>query len=120
MLSVRILVAGDGRDRKRFSEEAITSVVKAHGALIFLAEKVAIGQSITVRNIKSHEELQAKVVEVARTYEAKVEVGIEFLKPAPRFWRVAFPPEDWTPKSPEAKRNLSGPVASLKARAPST
>jgi len=23
--------------------------------------------------------------------------------PCPTFWRVAFPPEDWTPKHPDAR-----------------
>jgi hypothetical protein len=32
-----------------------------------------------------------------------LEVGIELEKPSPRFWRVSFPPEDWTPRSAEAK-----------------
>ena len=32
---------------------------------------------------------------------AKSEVGVEFLKPAPKFWRISFPPDDWTPKDPE-------------------
>ena len=27
---------------------------------------------------------------------------------APLFWRVAFPPEDWTPRHPDA-RTLAGP-----------
>jgi len=37
----------------------------------------------------------------------KAEIGLEFTAPRPTFWRVAFPPEDWTPKSPEA-RNVLG------------
>jgi len=119
MLSVRILISGDRHDGKRFSEEAITSVVNAHGALIYLGEQVKLGQSVTVRNIKSNEELQAEVVDIGADHEGKVEVGIEFLKPAPRFWRVAFPPEDCSPRSPEAKRRtVSPPVTPLKAQLP--
>jgi hypothetical protein len=119
MLSVRILISGDRLDGKKFSEETITSVVNAHGALIFLAEKVSLGQAVAVRNIKSHEELHAEVVDVGAPYEGKVEVGIEFLEPAPRFWRVAFPPEDWSPRSPEAKRRtVSTRVTPLKTELP--
>ncbi len=33
----------------------------------------------------------------------KAEIGLEFTTPCPIFWRVAFPPEDWTSKSPEAR-----------------
>jgi hypothetical protein len=110
MLSVRILVAGSHADGRRFSEEAVTSVVNAHGALILLAEKVTLGQLLTVRNVKSGAELQAEVVDVGAPQDGKFEVGMEFLEPSPRFWRIAFPPEDWTPRSPEAKRRTTAPT----------
>jgi hypothetical protein len=44
------------------------------------------------------------VVDFPSGAEAGAEVGIELQKPSPRFWRVAFPPEDWSTRSPEAKR----------------
>ena len=119
MLAVKILVGGDRLDGKRFSEDAITSVVNVDGALIFLVEKVKLGQVLIVRNVKSNQELQAEVVDIGPEYEGKSEVGIEFLEAAPRFWRVAFPPEDWSPRSPEAKRRtVSPPVTVLKTRLP--
>jgi hypothetical protein len=119
MLAVKILVGGDRLDGKRFSEEAITSVVNVDGALIFLVEKVKLGQVLIVRNVKSNQELQAEVVDIGPENEGKSEVGIEFLEAAPRFWRVAFPPEDWSPRSPEAKRRtVSPPVTVLKTRLP--
>ena len=110
MLSVRILVAGGHADGGRFSEEAVTSVVNAHGALILLAEKVTLGQLLTVHNVKSGAELQAEVVAVGAPQDAKFEVGMEFLEPSPRFWRIAFPPEDWTRRSPEAKHRTAAPT----------
>jgi hypothetical protein len=118
MLLVKILVGGERPDGKRFSEEAETSVVNAHGALILLAEQVTLGQSVTVRNVKSNQELQAEIVDVGAVLDGKSEVGIEFLEPSPRFWRIAFPPEDWSPRSPEAKRRTTAPVTSLRARIP--
>jgi hypothetical protein len=48
MLAVKILVGGNCLDGKKFSEEAETSVVNAHGALIHLAEKVILGQLLTI------------------------------------------------------------------------
>jgi hypothetical protein len=35
--------------------------------------------------------------------DEKAEIGLEFSAPRPTFWRVSFPPEDWTPKHPEAR-----------------
>jgi len=110
MLSVKILVSGNRLDRQRFSEEARTSMVNAHGALILLVEKVTLGQLLSIRNAKSGEEIGGKVVDVGPEHDDKFEVGIEFLNPSPRFWRVAFPPEDWTTHSPEAKRPTTAPA----------
>jgi hypothetical protein len=119
MLAVKILVGGDRDDGKRFSKEAETSVVNAHGALISLCEKVTLGQLLTVRNLKSNQELLVEVVDVGAELNGNFEVGIQFIEAAPRFWRVAFPPEDWTPRSPEAKRRtVSPPITPLKTRIP--
>src|SRR5258708_30829374 len=46
----------------------------------------------------------ATVVDIPSGAEAGAEVGIELQKPSPRFRRGAFPPEDWSTRSPEAKR----------------
>jgi hypothetical protein len=35
--------------------------------------------------------------------EDKAEIGLEFSEPRPTFWRVAFPPEDWSSKHPDAR-----------------
>src|SRR5258707_15030168 len=35
------------------------------------------------------------------------EVGVDFMKPCLRFWRISFPPADWTNRAPEAKGNTS-------------
>ena len=78
MLSVKILVGGNRLDRQRFSEEALTSVVSAHGALIFLVEKVTLGQLLTIRNVKSDEETRGEVVDVGLESAGKFEVGVEF------------------------------------------
>jgi hypothetical protein len=31
------------------------------------------------------------------------EVGVEFLTPSRKFWHIAFPPGDWSPRGPESK-----------------
>ena len=39
----------------------------------------------------------------------KAEIGLEFSAPSPTFWRVTFPPEDWSPKHPDA-RSIPTPI----------
>ena len=118
MLSIAIVITGNRPNGHRFSEETFTSVVNAHGALIILAEEVTRGQLVTIRNVKSGEELQGEVVEIGESHAGKSEVAVEFLEASPRFWRIAFPPEDWSARSPEAKGFVTQPVAPFKARVP--
>jgi len=118
MLSIGIVITGDRPNGHRFSEETFTSVVNAHGALILLAEEVTRGQLVTIRNVKSGEELQGEVVEIGEPHAGRSEAAVEFLEPSPRFWRIAFPPEDWSARSPEAKGFVTQPVAPLKTRVP--
>jgi hypothetical protein len=118
MLSIGIVISGDRLNGHRFSEGTFTSVVNAHGALILLAEEVTLGQLVSIRNVKSGEELQGEVADRGKSVAAsgKTEVAIEFLEPSPRFWRIAFPPEDWSIRSPEAKGFVTHAVTPLKIR----
>lgn len=104
LLSVHILIEGQRINGQPFAEDTHTVVVSVHGALIFLAESVKVAQPLTVRNVKSGEQVACKVVDVGPIHEGKHEIGIEFIEPSRGFWRVAFPPEDWSSHSPEAKR----------------
>src|SRR6516165_4803930 len=47
--------------------------------------------------------INAHVAFLGPVRSGRAEVGVEFTSPRPTFWRVAFPPEDWSPKSPEAR-----------------
>jgi hypothetical protein len=108
MLAIPVLVTGTRDDNSRFSEEAHTVIVNAHGALILLAETVKPGQVLTVRHLKAGEDRDCTVIEVGEKHDARREIGIELLNPSPRFWHVTFPPEDWNPRNPEAKRISTG------------
>lgn len=95
LLRVPLIVMGETPEGTPFSEEAITLVVNAHGALISLEAKVDKGQKLGVVNLSSGEELACHVVHVGSTNNGKSGVGIEFINPAPFFWRISFPPSDW-------------------------
>jgi hypothetical protein len=99
-----ITVSGEAVGSIPFSENTFTVVVNAHGALILLDARVAVGQLLTVKNVKTEEELYCQVVHLGPAKSGKLTVGIKFMQPSPRFWRIAFPPADWTPHSPEAKK----------------
>lgn len=110
ILSVPVTVSGQGAKGK-FTEETKTLVVNAHGALISLAAKVTQGQQMELKSVSNPEPQTCKVVYIGPTVQNQTQVGVEFLKPAPHFWHVAFPPENWTPVNDEADRSAKPPAA---------
>ena len=103
MIQVPVRVEGHGPDKQPLSEETHTSLVNAHGALVHLATRVMIGQLVKLTNLVTQEEVSCRIAFVGQNQSGKTAVGVEFMKPSPRFWRIAFPPEDWSRHSPEAK-----------------
>lgn len=103
ILSVPVTVSGTGAKGK-FSEDTKTLVVNAHGALITLAAKVSQGQQLELKTASNPEPQTCKVVYIGPTVQTQTQVGLEFTKPAPHFWHVAFPPENWTPVAEEGER----------------
>jgi hypothetical protein len=94
-LSVAVIACRPSRQDAPFYEGTRTLVVSAHGALINLAAKVVTDQRLILKNALSGQEQACRVVFQKKKLFGPTEVGIEFLRPAPKFWRVAFPPTDW-------------------------
>ncbi len=114
-LSVPIAVIKGGQGKNQASEETRTLIVSAHGALLVLHLPVQAGELLTLRHTKTQEELICRVVNVSPEQSGRREVSVEFQHPSPRFWRIAFPPADWSPRSADAK---SPTAHSLFAQAP--
>jgi hypothetical protein len=113
MLKVSVVVLADGADNKRVSEETRTVTVNAHGGMILLGMKISIGQVLMLRHSGTGEEVSCRVVYLSPHQSEKREVGVDFMKPCPGFWRISFPPPDWTVRSPEAKSS-PGPSSTKK------
>lgn len=84
-----------------FEEETQTLVVNEHGALIALASKVEKGQILRLTNRATHLIQLCRVSYLGTISEDKTQIGVEFLTPAPDFWRISFPPDAWTAPQPE-------------------
>ena len=96
-LQVAIYVQGVTSDGHAFREKTKTLAVNAHGALIHLAEDVRAGDTVTLTHGVTEEQQSCRVV-YAKPMSGNIRaVGLEFLKPAPKFWQIAFPPSDWRP-----------------------
>jgi len=115
VLAVPLEVSGKRANNSSFMEETKTIVVNAYGALLSLRESVIGGQTLTLKNDATQEQISCTVVEIFSGQDGLPEVAIEFAAPCPRFWRVTFPPVDWSPRSPEAKKYVTEPPV---ARAP--
>lgn len=108
LLSVPLRVSGKHANGKPFAEFTHTLIVSAHGALIQLREPVRVGQRVNAENASTGEEIECTVVDVNPGANGVPEVGVEFTEPNPRFWRVSFPPADWSPRNAEARRFATG------------
>ncbi len=80
------------------SETAGTLVVNAHGALLLLAMPVIAGELISLNNVATEEEILARVTSLGTRLLGKTQVGVEFIKPEPNFWKVPDRPENWERK----------------------
>lgn len=107
LLCVPIVVSGYRANGEAFSERTQTQVVNAHGALIQLSEAVLADQKIRMKNLSTGEETDCTVVDILSRDSGVLKIGVAFPEECSRFWRVSFPPDDWSPHNPEAKRVAS-------------
>ncbi len=96
-MNVPIVVHRALNDGPPFYEGTHTLVVSAHGALLALAANVAPEQRLMLQNIMSGEEQECRVVLAEKKLTGPKQVAVEFKRPAPSFWHIAFPPPDWAP-----------------------
>jgi hypothetical protein len=77
--------------------------VNAHGALLELRDPVREGQLLSIKNMTTGEEARCTVRDISAVPGGLMEIGQELTEARSRFWRVAFPPPDWSPPQPRAK-----------------
>ena len=103
LMQVPVRIRGKNPQGVDFEEFTETLAINAHGALVLLAARLTSGGVVHMRHNKTEEEQECHVAFLGPVRGGKAEIGLEFSKPCPTFWRVAFPPEDWTPRNPEAR-----------------
>jgi hypothetical protein len=77
--------------------EARSVVVNDHGALLICSRVFPTGTKMEVENLRNGRRHAGRVLRVPRITELGFEVPVEFDAPAPGFWGIAFPPENWAP-----------------------
>jgi PilZ domain len=107
LMQVPIRLRGADAQGRSFDEQTETLAISAHGALVLLQTRLTSGTVIRVQHKKTLEEQECHVVFLGPVRGDRAEIGLEFSAPRPQFWRVAFPPEDWSPKNPESRTAAS-------------
>ena len=95
--AIPVFVYGHNVSGAPFREITQTVAVNASGCLITLETPIVKDQPIFLTNMKTNEEIPCTVVMHGNVVSGKTEVGLRFAQPSPRFWGLAFPPEDWDP-----------------------
>lgn len=103
LMQVGVRIRGKDAQGRDFEEDAQTLAINAHGGLVLLTARLISGAVVHMKHNKTEEEQECHVAFLGPVRSGKAEIGLEFTTPRPTFWRVAFPPEDWTPKNPEAR-----------------
>jgi hypothetical protein len=84
---VSLLIYGSDSDKQPFHEEAETIDAHENGCSVTLETVVARGQRLFLTNMRNQAEQECRVIHVGRRAGGKARIGIEFVKPAPQFWR---------------------------------
>jgi len=103
LMQVGVRIRGKDAQGNDFQEDTETLAINAHGALVLLNARVTSGSVVYMKHSRTEEEQECHVAFLGPVRSGRAEIGLEFSQPRPTFWRVAFPPEDWSPKNPEAR-----------------
>src|ERR1700732_1964213 len=103
LMQVAVRISATDTQGKSVEEETETLAINAHGALVLLESRLTSGSKVQLQHKKTQEEHECHVAFLGPVRSGKAEIGLEFSSPHPTFWRAAFPPEDWTPRHPEAR-----------------
>jgi hypothetical protein len=103
LMQVSVRIRGENAEGAPFEEETSTLAINAHGALIQMQARITSGSKVHMQHNGTKQEQECQVVFLGPVRSGRAEIGLEFSSPCPTFWRVAFPPEDWSPKHPEAR-----------------
>lgn len=96
-VAIPIFVYGRSSSDAPFKEITRTVEVDANGCLIQLETVVAKDQPLLVTNMNTKEEMPCTVASLQNSAKGQNGVVLRFAQPSPRFWGLAFPPENWDP-----------------------
>ena len=97
---------GDIGDNRSFEESAFAVEVSANGGLLLLQNQVNPGQWIKLRQESTGKTELCMVVRQEPAEGGYVKAGVEFWESHPKFWHIAFPPDDWRCRTELPKESI--------------
>ncbi|HUJ29934.1 MAG TPA: hypothetical protein VLY23_01540 [Candidatus Acidoferrum sp.] len=92
---------------KAIEEHTKTVVVNLNGCLVRMKASVAKNSQLKMTNAATEEETAVRVSYIGRSEGGLTEIGLGFVEPSPRFWRISFPPDQLNPD----ERKRFGPTS---------
>ena len=89
---VPVFVYGHDTGQAPFHEDAYSTVVSEHGALLIMTTPVPIGEKLLLTNETTQHEQECHVTSVGRREGPSIQVAIEFTAASSEFWRLTAPP----------------------------
>jgi hypothetical protein len=102
-LQVPVVVEVSQPNQPPLREETQTVVLNAHGTLLEMRAALETGRTVTLRNVRTTEQIECLVKLVTPTDGGKFNVALEFKRPNASFWQISFPPEDWAPRDKDPR-----------------
>jgi hypothetical protein len=102
-LRVPVVVESTESSTPPFRTETHTVVLNAHGTLIEMDMALETGRTVSLKNLKTSEQIDCTVKLITNAERGKFNVALEFKTPNANFWQVSFPPEDWSPHDKEPR-----------------
>jgi PilZ domain len=107
-VAIQIAVSVSGYNAKGvpFTEDTRTVEISAFGGSVILRIPVNKGQRLVLSNPQTKVEVECMVANLEARGTDRL-VGLAFIVANQPFWPIVFPPADWSPSHPDAKRYSS-------------
>ncbi|HTS13547.1 MAG TPA: hypothetical protein VMH00_15625 [Candidatus Limnocylindrales bacterium] len=95
-IAIPVIVKGQVGS-KAIDEHTKTVVVNVNGCLVRMKTGVSKGLQLSLTNAATDETADVRVSYIGRSEGGYTEIGLGFVNPSPRFWRISFPPDQLNP-----------------------
>lgn len=82
---------------KEATFKVTTVSVNSGGALVVMERSLPPDTRLVLEHNQTRQRVSCRVMRAAREMPEGFQIPIEFDSPAPDFWKIAFPPTDWSP-----------------------